>query len=209
MIKEFSAAIFDLDGTLLDSMSLWEDIDTIWLKKNNIEPTACLLKKFKTMDFSQAADFSINILGLPFSEDELISEWTSMALRAYSKDITLKPYAREILTKYKNSGKKLVLATSCQKSCCEAVINKEGIADYFDLILYGSKDSPDIYLNASEYLNLPPEKCVVFDDIYNALISAHKAGMQFVAVHDKLSGIYQEKMKKEAELYIESFFELL
>ncbi len=209
MIKEFSAAIFDLDGTLIDSMSLWEDIDTLWLRKNNIEPTAELLKKFKTMDFSLAADFSINTLGLPFSKEELILEWTSMALRAYSEDVSLKPYAREILTKYKNSGKKLVLATSCQKSCCEAVIKKEKIIDLFDLIIYGSKDSPDIYLKAAKHLNLPPEKCIVFDDIYKALISAHKAGMQFVAVHDKLSGVYQDKMKKEAELYIESFSELL
>ena len=214
MKKDYKAVIFDLDGTLIDSISAWEDVDTRWLIMHGITPTKEILDKFKTMEFHDAAIYAQKELGVKENAEVLFSEWTTLVFEAYSKHIPLKPYAKDILEKYKKVGKKILLATSCRKECCYVSLKNLEIEQYFDHIVFTEdvgrgKMYPDIYLRCAEISGEKCEDCLVFDDIYDALKSAHKAGMDFCAVYDKDTSRPLAAIKNEADYFIESFSELL
>ncbi len=214
MKKDYKAVIFDLDGTLIDSIPVWEEVDRRWLTLHGIDVTDEILARFKTMEFSAAAEYVRNELGVNKSNEVLFAQWTDMIFKAYSELIPLKSYAKEILSKYKNEGKKILLATSCRKECCYASLKHLEIDSFFDEIVFTEdvgrgKEHPDIYLRCAETASVNAEDCLVFDDIYDALLSAHKAGMDFCTVYDKDTSRPLSSMKKESEYFIESFSELL
>lgn len=201
----FSAFIFDLDGTLLDSMGVWDKIDRLWLSENKVAPGEGLLSVFKSMDFAAAAAFSKNELGIDKEESEMIDEWERLAMLYYSEKIPLKPGALRLLKKLFEKGRPIALVTACRESLCRAALSRHGISPLFSQIVFGSKESPDIYLKTAALLGVSPKSCLVFDDNYRALLSAKKAGMATVAVYDLSSEADNERIKAEADFYIDGF----
>lgn len=215
MYDKFSTAVLDLDGTLIDSMPIWEEIDIRWLSSFGIPPTRELLNRFKSMDFNASAAYAIETLGIDATADDLKVLWTSMVYEAYRDEIGLKPFALDFLQKLHRENKRCVLATSCEPHCCEAVMARTGLTPLFDAVCYTqklgkNKSEPDIFLQCASVCSALPGDCLVFDDVYPAVTGAHKAGMKIIAVYDPLSSAKDwEKITRDADGFVMSLEELL
>ncbi|MCL2457110.1 MAG: HAD family phosphatase, partial [Defluviitaleaceae bacterium] len=186
------AYIFDLDGTLLDSMSVWTDIDKNFLKNRKIPVPKDFSKNILGMNFSEAAAYVIERFNLRDTVEELIHEWKNMAEFAYENTVQMKPYAKEFLADLRASGAKLAVATSLARELYEPALKKQGIYDWFDAICDSDeagcgKSRPDIFLLTAKKLGVNPEDCVVFEDILAAVESAKSIGMKVFGVFDKTS----------------------
>ena len=107
-MKQYKGAIFDLDGTLLDSMRVWEDIDVAFLKKRGLEVPPDYQEAITPLGFLEAARYTIRRFGFPETPEELIQEWHQMAVDAYTYEVELKDGAAEYLRYLKEKGIRLV-----------------------------------------------------------------------------------------------------
>lgn len=184
--------IFDLDGTLLDSMKVWEQIDVDFLTKRGIEVPSDYINAICSRSFPEAAKYTIDRFGLSESTDALLREWNSMAIYAYGHTVSLKPYAKEYLYTLKRRGTNLGIATSLPAVLYEPALRNHGIMRLFDVICstdevgYG-KTKPDVFLLAASKLGTDPKDCMVFEDILQAILSAKLAGMTVYGVYDESS----------------------
>ena len=147
-------AIFDLDGTLLDSMGVWDQVDIDFLSKRGIDVPDDYMTKVAAMQFRQIAEYTIARFSLTDTPEELMDEWDHMARVMYATVVEAKPYAREYLAQLKESGAKLAVATSLPPMLREPAMKHVGIFDYFDEVVSVDdagdvgKDQPDVYLLA-------------------------------------------------------------
>ncbi|MCC3865110.1 HAD family phosphatase [Terrisporobacter petrolearius] len=211
---DFKGAIFDLDGTLIDSMGVWEKIDKEFLEKRNIDIPSDYIEKINSMSFDKVAQYTIERFNLKESEEELIKEWDEMAIYEYSNNIKLKPNVEEYLKKLKQNNIKIALSTSSPRILYEPVLKNNHIYEYFDVLtsledVKRDKNYPDIYLLATEKLNLNPQDCVGFEDILVAINTLKKADFKAIGVYDKYSDCDIEKIKKISDRFIWDFKEII
>ena len=186
-------AIFDLDGTLLDSMGVWDQVDIDFLSKRGIDVPDDYMTKVAAMQFRQIAEYTIARFSLTDTPEELMDEWDHMARVMYATVVEAKPYAREYLAQLKESGAKLAVATSLPPMLREPAMKHVGIFDYFDEVVSVDdagdvgKDQPDVYLLAASRLGVEPEECTVFEDLLIGMRSAKSVGMKVWAMHDDSS----------------------
>lgn len=204
------AYIFDLDGTLLDSMGVWLDIDVEFLKKRGLDTPDDYADRISAMTFSEAAAHTIKRFGLPDSEESIMREWNSMAAFAYGNTVQMKPHAKEYLAELKKRGAKLAIATSSVRELYEPALRKHGIYDWFDVICDASeagygKSRPDIFLLTAKKLGVSSGDCIVFEDILTAIKSAKSVGMTVYGVYDKSSEADWERVKQIADGVISDF----
>lgn len=213
MLKNIKAAIFDMDGTLVDSLWVWNKIDLEYLEKRNISLPKDLKSYIEHLSFLETAKYFKGRFNIEDSIEDIMSEWTSMAYDKYAKEVKLKPGASAYISFLKSLGIKIGLATSNSQELLEVTLKNNNIYEYFDIIcrtdevLHG-KDFPDIYLLAAERLGVSPEQCIVFEDILPAIIGAKAAGMKVVGVHDVNSEADASKIKEYADHYILKYEEL-
>jgi len=206
------ALIFDLDGTLLDSMGVWLDVDVAFLKKRGIAVPDDYAKEILSMSFREAAAYTIERFGLPDSAESVLREWSDMAAHAYGGSAQLKPGAREYLFARKARGAKMAIATSALPDLCELALRAHGIHDLFDAVCNTSevrhgKSSPDVFILAAQRLGFDPSECVVFEDILDAVKSAKSVGMAVCAVLDEASRRDWAEIRKTADWTIRDFRE--
>lgn len=207
------AAIFDLDGTLLDSTSVWRRIDEVFLGKRGYAIPDDYFSNVATMNLMQAAEYTIQRFDLTENTDAVIAEWHEMALRAYAERIPLKPGAAAFLRSLSGKGIKIALATAADPDYYVPALRRCGIYGFFDLFVHSRpglyKGSAVFYLYCAEQLGVSPAECVVFEDIYEGVLAAKQAGMAAVAVADPQSAVRRDEIAKIADTYILSFEELL
>lgn len=150
-LKNIEGAIFDLDGTLIDSMGIWEKIDYDFLNKRNLKVPQDLKDKIGTLTFEEGANFFKKNFKLKESQEEILKEWHNMVVEEYSHNIKLKNNVRDFLIKLKNKGVKLAIATSNTPELTKLVLENNKILDLFDSIttiseVNRNKTFPDIYL---------------------------------------------------------------
>ena len=210
---DFSAAIFDLDGTLADSNTVWEKLDRIILEKYGITADDEFIGRLASLTYQQAAD-AMRKLGIAISDEEFTEEINALARIEYANNIPLKPYAAELLHEMKNSGMKIVLATASPAELYEPLLRRNDVYDLFDGFITTDevgkgKNEPDIYLKAAEIAGFPISKCIIFEDTLTAVRTASKTDAYVCAVYDKYSEQDIELLKMLSHKYVYSFDKLL
>ncbi len=213
-LPAFRGAIFDLDGTLLDSMGIWSQIDLEFLGKRGIPVPPDYMDALSALGIRRAAEYTIERFGFSEAPEEIMAEWFAMAVEAYSTGVALKPNAREYLLYLKERGIKLAIATASQEELFVPALCRNKVYELFDAVttlkeVSRGKGYPDIYLKAAEKLGLSSAECVVFEDIYAGIKGAKDGGFYVIGVEDSFSGYEKERMISEADLFITNFSELM
>ena len=214
MLKDIEAVIFDLDGTLVDSMGLWDDIDVAFLKKHNHQVPDDLEEIIAGMSFTEVAIYFKKRFDISTPAEEIKKEWVEMARYKYIHEAMLKPGARKLLEYLKDHNIKLGIASSNSRELVDDVLKARDIGGFFDEVhtsceVASGKPSPDIYLLTAKHLAVSPSKCLVFEDIPMGITAGKDAGMKTCAVADEFSA-HQEMQKRElADYYIDSFEQVL
>ncbi len=213
MLNNIDACIFDMDGTLIDSMWMWKDIDIEFLGRKNITIPDNLQKQIEGMNFLQTAVYFKEHFGFEESVEEIMHIWNCMAMDKYRYEVFLKDGAEDFLRYLKLHDVKLGIATSNSGKLAMCSLDSLGITDYFDAIITGNdvekgKPDPEIYLKCAGTLGISPSKCLVFEDILPGIESAHRAGMKVCAVYDDYSADTDDWKRAQSDYYINGFADI-
>ena len=210
MLEGIEAVIFDLDGSLVDSMWLWRAIDIEYLGRFGVPLPESLQADIEGMSFHETAVYFKEHFPIPDSLDQIKEDWNRMAWDKYAGEVPLKPGIKEFLDGCRARGIKLGIATSNSRELLDNIALVHGLNDYFSCTLTGSeiicgKPAPDIYLEVAGRLGVDPAKCLVFEDIIPGIQAGKNAGMRVCAVEDEYSMDQSEDKRALADYYVEDF----
>ncbi len=213
-MKNIKAVIFDLDGTLIDSMYVWAKVDVDFLTQRGIPVTKEYTEAVRGMFFRTAAEYTQSTYGLSESVEDIMQCWLTMAHHEYAHHVPLKAHVREYLDHLKEQSVKIGMATSSDPYLLEPVLEHNGIRHYFDAICYTSqvglnKSHPAIYRYTAQQLGVDEQDCMVFEDIPEGISGASQAGMYTVAVYDEASKEAEPYLRQTADRYIMDFSDML
>lgn len=202
MIK---GAIFDLDGTLLDSMSIWENTGEDYLRSLGKEPKENLKETLKTFSLERSARYFIENYDVSFSIKEIIHGINKMIEDFYISTVTLKNGVYELLKTLNEHNIKMCVATVTDAHLADAALTRLGVRQYFCEIFSGySKEEPYIYREAQKYLDIPKNQIIVFEDALYALKTADKDNFITAGVYDAYEE-NQAEIKNIADIYISDY----
>ena len=214
MLRNKKAMIFDLDGTLVDSMWMWKEIDIEYLGRFGIALPPTLQKDIEGMSFSETAVYFKKTFRLQDSLETIKADWNQMAYEKYTKEVDFKKGAIAFLEYCKKEGIKLGIATSNSRELVDATMESLGAKKYFDCIMTScevakGKPAPDIYLAVADKLGVKPEECLVFEDIEMGILAGKNAGMEVCAMEVEFSMNQIEIKKQLADYYIQDYTQIL
>lgn len=180
-ITKIKAAIFDLDGTLLDSAYVWAEVDRQFLGRRGLDIPDDYCKSICTMNLEQAAVYTKKRFSLPDSIEEIINEWKSGAIHEYRDNVQPFEGAYELLAALKAHGVKTALATASDRVFYEPALKRTGLYPLLDFFSQTSevergKGFPDVYLHAAAALGVSPHESAVFEDIPEGIKGARAGG---------------------------------
>lgn len=207
------AVIFDLDGSLVDSMWIWKQIDIDYLGRFGHSLPDTLQEELEGKSFRETAIYIKERFQIEDTIEKMMDDWNKMAWDKYMLEVPLKDGADRFLAECRKRGILLGIASSNSRELVENVLSALNIRDYFSFIMTGSeaergKPAPDIYLEVAKKLNVNPKDCLVFEDIPAGIMAGKGAGMTVYAVDDIYSAHQEEKKRKLADGYIKSYHEL-
>lgn len=214
MLENKKAILFDLDGTLVDSMWMWKQIDIEFLGRFGHECPETLQKDIEGMSFSETAVYFKDTFGIPLSLDEIKACWIQMSIDKYRYEVPLKKGALEFLKYCRENEIRTGIATSNSREMVDAVLCSLEIDGYLDVIttaceVPAGKPAPDIYLETAKRLGVDAEDCLVFEDVPAGIMAGKSAGMPVIAVEDDFSAAMKEEKCALADGFIEDYFELI
>lgn len=213
MLNHIKAVIFDMDGTLIDSIGVWAKVDVDYLKKLGYDLPSDLRRDIEGLSFPETAVYFKSRFSIQDSLEDIMKEWKSMVKEYYHHHIPLKEGVLSYLNKLKEQGIKLGIATSNSMDLAVAVLKHNGILDYFDEIVTTDevprdKSFPDVFLEASRRLGVSPENCLVFEDTYCAILGAKAAGMTVAGIYDQNGTSSREELAKVSDYLFLGFQEI-
>ena len=210
----YKAVIFDVDGSLVDSMGMWNAIDIEYLGRFGIPLPPTLQNEIEGMSFLQTAEyFQKRFPEITDSIDTIMDDWNQMAAEHYRYKVECKEGVMEFLKYCKENGILMGVATSNSRYLWSRLDEHHGFSDYMNTVVTGSevtngKPAPDIYLKAAEHLRVKPEECLVFEDILPGISAAKAAGMKVCAVDDAYSADQEQEKREQSDHYIHDYRDL-
>ncbi|MDE7047505.1 MAG: HAD family phosphatase [Lachnospiraceae bacterium] len=214
MMKDIDAVLFDLDGSLVDSMGIWKEIDVEYLGRYHIPLPEGLQGEIEGMSFSETASYFKERFCIPEDVDQIKEDWNRMAWDKYTHQVPLKDGAREFVEYCRANGIRLGIATSNSRQLVENVMSVHGILDYFDTIVTGcdvekGKPAPDVYLEAARQCRVDPERCLVFEDIIPGIMAGKAAGMKVCAVAYEYSRHQEQEKRHLSDYFIKDYLDIM
>lgn len=208
--RTMQGAIFDIDGTLLDSMSMWDHAGEWYLAGRGIAAEPGLGRILLPMSMEQAAEFMRERYRLPQTVSEIVCGVEESVSRFYREEVLPKKGAEEFLVRMRRQGFRMTAATSSSRKEVEAALSRCGLLPFFEQIftcteIGAGKDRPDIYEKALSCMETDRRRTWVFEDALHAAATAKKAGFLVAAVYDEASGADQEALKAISDCYIRDF----
>lgn len=209
-MEKIKYAIFDADGTLMDSMHIWDTVDSAFLMMRGIIPKEQGL--FRKYGYFNAINYIIENYHLDMTADEVRNDMLKILEYYYYNVATAKDGIRDFLKKLRDNGVRCVVATATDRYLMEPALERNGLLEYFDAVFTTkevgiSKHEPDIYNIAKDYLNAD-ENTFVFEDAAYAIDTAKKAGYKVIAIEDYSAENEREHIKEMADYYIKDYSEI-
>ena len=217
MLKNIKAVLFDLDGTLVDSMWIWKSVDEEYFEKKGLVLSSDEIDSFQQelegMGFTETAVFFKKRFGIEDSLEEIKAAWISMATEKYCNEVPLKDGVKEFLEYLKEQQIPSAICSSNSIELIKMVLKAHEIDNYFTKMITccdvsASKPAPDVYLAAAKALNVSPENCLVFEDVPKGIEAGRNAGMTVCAVDDAFSASDEKEKKEKADYFIRSYDEI-
>ena len=208
------SAIFDMDGTLLDSMHIWNSLASDLLRSMGVEPAPDLGDRLMLMTFRDGAALCKEEYHLSQTVEEIMDMAKSKVRAFYENEVQPKPGVRKFLSLLKMEGVWMYVATNTDRDLVESALKHTGLDSYFRGILTcaevgaGKKDSPEIYERCMRRLRSTKKDTVIFEDALHAIQTAKAAGFRVCAVYDPSAEADQEEIKALSDYYIRSFEEM-
>ncbi len=206
--------IFDLDGTLIDSMPVWRNTGRRYLETHCIPVPENLMSVLKKQTLPQTAEFFRTELGATQSVEEICDEVISYVAEQYANHIPLKENVKAYLESEQKKGTKMCILTASEASYIHLALERLEILSYFDFVttctdMGMGKENPEVFRLTMEKLGGNLENTIVFEDAYYAMKSAKALGLQVYAIADESAQRETEKIQAIADRYIYNYKELL
>ncbi|MDO5399097.1 MAG: HAD family phosphatase, partial [bacterium] len=207
-------AIFDVDGTILDSMNVWYKVTDSFFRLHGLVLTDEKAEAYKEMTLEESLPQINSEFGLGMTFSEIFEDFRALVSVEYADNIQLKPDVDTYLKTLHADGIKIAVATSGYEGMCKSAFRRLGIIDYIDEYAFSSevgvnKGQPDIYLLAAQRIGAEPEECIVYEDIVLGIETAKKAGFKTCAVYDDTNANETLLLKQISDRYITGWTDLL
>ena len=184
--EKMNYSIFDVDGTILDSMGVWNTLASRYVQSLGIVPEKNLDKIVSDMSLEQSATYLKKHYGIKKSEERIISEVLNLISDFYRYEVKLMPGFKNFISHYDSVN---VIGTSCDEKLVKIALNRLGVLNNFEDIITcskvnKSKDDPDFYLACAQVLKQRPEDIVVFEDADYCIDVARKIGFKVIKIKD-------------------------
>lgn len=214
MLDNIDGIIFDMDGTLLDSMWIWPDVDDVYLKKYGLLKPEHFHEKMEGMSYSEVAQYFLDTFPmLDRTIQEVMDEWMVMARDRYLTQVSMKIGADSFIREMKGQGKKIGIATSNARKLADDTLQALKIQELFDVVRTSceagaGKPAPDVYLMVAKEMEVHPSRCLVFEDVPMGILAGKNAGMRVCAVEDEFSRPQIQKKRELADYYIQDYLDI-